>query len=153
MTGCVSVTWVEDFCPEAQTGTRGLRPCLTLSVSLGQSYTRPVVQQNRFIQAAPCYLPAPGLWWRGTLAVALRFICPQIGRACVRIPEENIGCNFENCWEINALEMELLLTTICAAATSIISKQTLQYFYCSRVSSEDRSLNKLPWLWQSPEEL
>lgn len=59
MTVCVCVTWVEDFCPEVQTGTRR-RPCLTLTVSLGQCYTRPAVQWSHFIQAVLCYLPSPG---------------------------------------------------------------------------------------------
>lgn len=75
----VCVAWAEDFCPlshhlgreEPQTDRRRLRRRHTLAASLGQSYTRPVVQVNQSIQALVCRdigmwlglvscLPAPG---------------------------------------------------------------------------------------------
>lgn len=150
----VCVTWVEDFCPEVQTGTRGLRPCLTLTVSLGPCSTRPAVQRNHcgtaLFTCSRLYL-----WWRGDAGSGLGAYLPSdLSSLCQNPPEENVGCYSKNCWEISAPGMPLPLTTICAAAaTSSTYKQILQCFCHAHVSSEDRSLNKFLWLWQSPEHL
>lgn len=152
MAARVCVARVEDFCPEVQTGRRGLRPCLTLTVSLGPCSTRPAVHRNHFIPAVLCCLPAPGCVCdeEGRWQWPWGLIYPQICLASARIPEESVGCYSENCWEISALGMALPPTTICAAAaaagaavTSSTSKQILHYFCHTLVSSEDRSLNKL----------
>lgn len=155
MTARVCVTWVEDFCPEVQTGTRGLRPCLT-STLFGPMLHKACCPRKSFYPSSTVLFACSRLylWWRRTLAVALRLICPQICLACVRTPKENIACYWEllgDQWPGDGVTAD---NNLCRSIIySIICKQILQYLYRSYVSSEDRSLNKLLWLWQSPEEL
>lgn len=98
------------------------------------------------------------LWWRGTLAVALGAYLPSDLSSLRQNPR---GKRWLLLWELLGDQCPgdgvAADNNLCSSSSSSnfqhLLKHILPYFCHTLVSSEDRSLNKLLWLWQSPEEL